>query len=172
METVIISVLCIVLVIFGGMAMSQGFLTSVDTTTTSLEEISSRGEEIMRTELATVNTTMPSPDSLFIRLRNSGQTKVTDFNRWDVIVQYYDSTGSYYVKWLPYAQGELGENEWQKARIILDSGDPEVFEPGIVNPKEIVEIEAKLDPAVGNGTMNMVVVATPNGIPASVYFSW
>ena len=171
METVIVSIFCIVLVLFGGMAMSQGFLTSVDTTTTGLEEVSSRGEDIMRTELATVNTTMPSSDRLYVRLRNNGQTKVADFDRWDVIVQYYDSGGSYYVKWLPYTQGVLGDNEWQKSQIYLDNEDPEAFEPGIVNPREIIEIEAKLNPAVGSNTTNMVVIATPNGIPASVYFS-
>ncbi|MFH1651018.1 MAG: hypothetical protein ABID87_02780 [Chloroflexota bacterium] len=171
MEAVIVSIICITLVVFGGMTMSQGFFTSVDASTSGLERMSSLGEDIMRTEMATVNASMPSANTLYIRLTNNGQTKVADFSKWDVIVQYYDSTGTYYVKWLPYNEGALGNDEWQKSRIYLAGGQPEVFDPDIVNPGETIEIEAKLDPAVGSGTTNMAVVSTPNGIPASAYFS-
>ena len=169
METAIVSLICIALVIFGGMTMSQGFLSSVDSTTTGLEEISNRGEEIMRTELSTVNTTMPAANRLQVTLDNNGQTKLAEFDKWDVIVQYYDSSGTYYVKWLPYNEGTLGDDEWQKAGIYLD-GQAETFEPGILNSGEEIKIEAQLNPAVGAGTTNLVVVSTPNGIPASITF--
>ena len=171
METAIVSLICIALVVFGGMTMSQGFLTSVDTTTSGLEEISNRGEDIMRTELSTVNYTMPSASRLYVRLENSGQTKIASFDKWDVIVQYRDSGGSYYVKWLPYTEGTLGDNQWQKSRIYIENEDPEAFEPDIVNPGETIEIEAKLEPSVGNGYTNLMVISTPNGIPASIYFT-
>ena len=49
METAIVSVICIALMVIGGMTMSQGFLTSVDTTSAALEELGVRDEEIMRT---------------------------------------------------------------------------------------------------------------------------
>jgi len=149
--------------------MSQGFLSSVDSTTAGLEEISNRGEEIMRTELSTVNATLQSSSLLEVRLQNDGQTKLASFSKWDVIVQYYDSGGSYYVKWLPYTEETLGDNEWQKTGIYLD-GQAETFEPGILNPGEEVRIKAKLNPSVGSGTTNLVVVSTPNGIPASIAF--
>ena len=169
METAIVSLICIALIVFGGMTMSQGFLSSVDSTTAGLEEISNRGEEIMRTELSTVNATLQSSSLLEVRLQNDGQTKLASFSKWDVIVQYYDSGGSYYVKWLPYTEGTLGDNEWQKTGIYLD-GQAETFEPGILNPGEEVRIKAKLNPSVGSGTTNLVVVSTPNGIPASIAF--
>ena len=171
METAIVSLICIALVVFGGMTMAQGFLTSVDSTTIGLEEMSRRGEEIMRTELTTVNTTMQSSSTLYVRLRNSGQAKMASFSKWDVIVQYYDAGGAYYIKWLPYVEGTLGNNEWKKSRIYLDDGSPEAFELSIVNPGETIEIEAKLDPVVGSNTTNLVVVSTPNGIPVSTHFS-
>ena len=47
METAIVSIICIALVIFGGMTMSQGFLNTVDTSTSGLEEMSQRNEIIM-----------------------------------------------------------------------------------------------------------------------------
>jgi len=170
METAIVSLICIALVVFGGMTLSQGFLTTVDSTTGGLEELSDRDEAIMRTELATDDAAMPSASLLQITLENNGQTKLASFAKWDVIVQYYDDGGSYHVTWLPYTEGALGNNEWKKTGIYLD-GQAEVFEPDIVNPGEEIVIEANLTPTVGANTTNLVVVSTPNGIPASEIFS-
>lgn len=171
METAIVSLVCIALVVFGGMTMSQGFLSSVDSTTTGLGEVGQRDEEIMRTKLDTVTTSVSAGRNyVSVRLENSGQTKLADFDKWDVIVQYYDDGGSYYVKWLTYTDGALGDNEWEVQWIRLDEG-PEVFEPGVLNPGEEIEIRAQLNPLVGVGTTNLVVVSTPNGIPATISFS-
>ena len=170
METAIISIICIALVVFGGMTMSQGFMTSVDTSTTGLEEIGQRDEAIMRTELTPVNAEQPSADILEVILENSGQTRLADFDKWDVIVQYYDGTGTYHVEWLPYTEETLDDNEWEVAWIQLDGG-AEIFEPNILNPGEQIMIRAQLNPSVGSGTTNMVVISTPGGVTASTYFS-
>ena len=150
--------------------MSQGFLTSVDASTTGLEEVGQRDETIMRTELSAAGTSLPVADTLEVTLENSGQVKLADFDKWDVIVQYYDGTGTYHTRWLPYAEGALGDNEWEVAWIQLD-GAAEAFEPNVLNPGEQIKIRAQLNPSVGASTTNMVVVSTPNGIPASTYFS-
>ena len=172
METAIVSIMCIALIIIGGMTMSQGFLSSVDTTASGLETVSERDEEIMRTNLSTLSANLTAPDWLEVALRNNGQTKLSDFAKWDVIVQYYDSGGTYYVKWLPYVTGTPGDNQWTKKGIYLNAEGqtPEVFEPGILNPEEEIVIEAKLSPSVGAGTTNLIVTSTPNGIPASTTF--
>jgi hypothetical protein len=170
METAIVSLLCIALIVFGGMTMSHGFLTSVDASTSGLEEIGQRDETTMRTELSSVSTSLPAADTLEVTLENSGQIKLSDYDKWDVIVQYHDGTGTYHTKWLPYTEGTLGDNEWEVAWIRLN-GAAEVFEPNVLNPEEQIMIRAQLDPSVGAGTTNMVVVATPSGITTSTYFS-
>jgi len=170
METVIVSIICIALIVFGGMTMSQGFMTSVDASTSGLDEIGQRDEIIMRTELQPVSANLPSNNTLELILENSGQTKLADFDRWDFIVHYYDSTENYSIKWLPYTDETLGDNKWEVVWIRLDD-EAEVFEPNVLNPEEQVKIRAQLDPPVGAGTTNMVVVATANGIPVSTYFS-
>ena len=170
METVIVSMMCIALVIFGGMTMSQGFMTSVDASATGLDEASQRDEIIMRTELTPTGTSQPAANTLEVTLENSGQAKLSDFEKWDIIVQYYDGTGTYHVEWLPYTEATLGDNEWEIAWIRLD-GAAEVYEPNVLNPGEQIMIRAQLNPSVGAGTTNMVVVATPSGITASTYFS-
>jgi hypothetical protein len=170
METAIVSLICIALVVFGSMTMSQGFMTSVDASTTRLEEVGQRDETIMRTDLSSVSSSMPAANILEVTLENSGQTRLANFDKWDVIVQYYDDAGNYYTRWLPHTEGTLGNNEWEVVWIRLN-GAAEVFEPGVLNPKEQIRIRAQLSPAAGTGTTNMVVVSTPNGIPASTFFS-
>ena len=172
METVIVSVICIALMVIGGMTMAQGFLSSVDSTTMGLEEISDRDEQIMRTDLATINATQPSASILEVALRNDGQTKLASFSKWDVIVQYHDAIGSYQVKWLPYVDGTPGNDEWAVKGIYLNAENQtaEVFEPGILNPGEEMIIEVELSPKVGKDYINDVVISTPNGVPTSISF--
>jgi hypothetical protein len=169
METAIISIICIALVVFGGMTMSRGFITSVDASTMGLEEVGQRNEAILRTELSPVSANMAAPDTLEVVVENTGQVRLADFDKWDFIVHYYDGEGVYHVEWLPYADTP-GDNEWNVSWIRL-GGTPEVFEPNVLNPGEQAMLRAQLNPAAGAGTTNMVVVVTPNGITASTYFS-
>jgi hypothetical protein len=170
METAIVSLLCIALIVLGGMTMSRGFLTSVDASTAGLEEVGKRDETILRTGLSPISTSLPAANTLELTLENSGQIKLADFNKWDVIVQYYDAASTYHARWLPYTDGALGDNEWEVGWIRLN-GEAEVYEPNVLNPKEQIMIRVQLNPSVGAGTTNMVVVATPSGVTASTYFS-
>ncbi len=170
METAIVSIICVALIAFGGMTMSRGFMTSIDTSTAEMEAVSQRNETIMRTEIIPQSATLPAANTLEITVENSGQTRLADFDKWDIIVQYYDGTGTYHITWLPYTEDTLEDNEWEVAWIRY-SGAAEVFEPNVLNPKEQMLIRAQLNPAVGAGTTNMAVVATPSGVTASTYFS-
>lgn len=173
METAIVSLICIALIVLGGMTISQSFLDSVDSTSSGLEEMGDRAGEIMRTELSPLSGSQSQAEVLDIWLGNDGQTKLGSFDKWDVIVQYYDGGGSYHITWLPYTEEVPGDNKWTIAGIYLDveSSTPEAFEPDILNPGEDVAIEARLDPPVGAGTTNMVIVATPNGIATVIPFA-
>lgn len=173
METAIVSIICIALIVFGGMTMSHGFMTSVDSSTAGLAQVSNQNETIMRTELTPVSTdvTLASgPSLLQIVLQNTGQTKMADYAKWDFIVQYYESSGAYHVNWLPYQASGGGTNNWTVGWIHIN-GQPEKFEPNVLNPEEQIMLQAYLDPPVGAGTTNMVVISTPSGVTSSAYFS-
>ena len=171
METAIVSLICIALIVFGGMTMGQGFLSSVDTSTLGWEDMGERNETILRTELSPLTaTTSDSGQTLNVMLDNSGQAKLASFSKWDIIIQYYDDGGTYYTKWLPYTDGTPGDNEWTVAAIYLNQ-QTEAFEPNILNPGEEIEVQAKLNPGVGRDTSNLVVISTPNGVAASIAFS-
>ncbi len=173
MDTAVVSIMCIALIVVGGMTMSQGFISSADTVTLGVEALSVRDGEINRTELTLLTTALSANrKTLEVALRNSGQVKLASFDRWDVIVQYYDS-GASYVKWLPYVTEIVGDDQWTKQGIYLhaENQTPEVFEPGILNPGEEMVIEAELNPRVGKETTNDVIISTPNGVLASISFT-
>lgn len=166
MATIVVSIICIAMIVVGGMTLSQGILTSADTAALSFDDLSVREGEMMRTDLAGVSATLPSSDTLQAEFDNSGQTKLAYFDKWDFIVNYYDSSDNFNSTWLPYTEESPGDNEWQITGFYLD-GDPEAFEPNILNPEEELELEAILDPEAGFRAIDMTLV-TPNGIAASL----
>src|ERR1035437_7014618 len=138
METAIVSVICIALMVIGGMTMSRGFLSSVDSTSSNITTISQRNEAIMRTNVVVLTATQPSSDTISISLRNTGEIKLADFSKWDIIVQYTDAVGGNHVSWLPYVSSAPENNQWTLQGIYTNAAtlSPEVFEPGIFNPDE------------------------------------
>jgi hypothetical protein len=171
MGAMVVSIICIALMVLGGMMMSQGILTSADSTALSVEKISAREGEITRTAVASQRAAHLSwADLLRVTVENTGQTKLATFDKWDLIVRYYDSGGVYHTEWLPCTTGTLTDNKWQKARIGLN-GPAEYFEPDILNAEEELVILAKLNPLPGDNTTGDVTIVTPNGIYDSIDFS-
>jgi len=172
MEWAITVMISIALIVFGGMTMAQGFLSSTDSAALSIEDITITKGEIMRTEVSLNSARQIGASLVEMLVGNTGQVKLASFGKWDVIVQYYDADYDYYIKWLQYTEGSLGSNEWRKTGIFLDASDnsSEVFEPGILNPGEEMEIELKLNPPPRAGTTVETVVTTPNGVRDSISF--
>jgi len=169
MATILVSIICIAMIVVGGMTLSSGILTSTDATAISVDEISLREGEIARTDL-TIRRGMylAWEEMLRITVENTGQTRLASFNKWDVIINYSDGS-AYHMEWLPYTTGVLGNNEWQKARIGLN-GPLEYFEPDILNPGEELVMHARLSPLPGGNTTGEITVASPNGIFDSISF--
>jgi hypothetical protein len=164
MATIIVAILCIVLIVVGGMALSQGILATADATAFSFDRMRAIEVDMMRTEVVTLRAEYLSwSDLLRVTVDNNGQTKLGSFDKWDFIVHYHDDGGSYYSEWLPYTEGAPGDNEWQKAGIYLN-GQPESFEPGLLNHGEELVIIARISPLPGTDTTGNITMSTPNGV--------
>jgi hypothetical protein len=164
MVVAIVTIICIAMIVVGGMTLSQGILTTADTSAVSVESISVREGEIMRTDLYVTRAEQLTWSDYFrATVRNTGQTKLASYDKWDVILSYIEGGGSTYSRWLPYTASTPGNNEWQKARLGLN-GPLEFFEPGILNPGEEMVILAKLDPAISSNATGDITFTTPNGV--------
>lgn len=170
MAAAIVSIICIAMIVVGGMTLSHGIMTSADSAAVGIDAISIREGDILRTDIGLLRAAeLHWSDYLRLTVKNTGQTKLSSFSKWDVMVSYTDSTGKGYSKWLPYTIEPLAANEWEKARIGLD-GPTDYFEPDILNPSEELVIIADLDPLPGDATNIIASVVTPNGVGSSLSF--
>lgn len=183
MEAAISSIILFTVGIFAAMTITHTFLETQDSLWTSGQV---RQEEILerdRTDLEIIRAETQSSGSIVrVTVRNSGQVKLADFDRWDVVVQYYSDPpfeeipdtyrDIYHIEWLPYVEGNPNDLQWTVSGIYVDAATmrPEVFEPGILNPDEEMVIQARVEPTVAMTTTNLITINTLNGINASAHF--
>lgn len=168
METAITALIVISVLLLSIMALSERSLSAQATISASSGAMQERIGERARTSLVPVGaTTAPGGDYVEVTLRNTGSTKLADFERWDVILQYTDGAGGYHVTWYPYPV------KWTRSIYSnAGAGVSEVMEPDILNPEEEMVVSVNVSPyMVGMGTTNWATIAAPNGISATTVFT-
>ena len=174
MESAIVSLISMTIILVGTLTLTQSTLSSVDTISASWLQAEDRMGEIRRTALTLVVVSVqPGGILVDITLGNQGEVALNDFGRWDVVIQYTGSDNNYYIKRLPYTAGALGDNQWTVTGIFLDAqtSDPEIFDPGILNPDEDAVLQVKLNPGVKSASTNLISVVTHNGIVTEIIFN-
>lgn len=168
MENALTGLIVTTILLLAVLTMGQSYLTTQSAILESWREMEERLGERARTSLSPVQAeTSLGGTSVAVTVRNDGSTKLADFDRWDVIVQYHEVGGGYIQRWLPY--DELGsDNSWL---VNFSAGTMDLTEPRILNPGERMVIQITLYPAVAMTTTNWVTIATPNGISASTVFT-
>jgi len=172
METLFTTIVAIALIVMAVLTLSQSAISSVDSVGVSWREMESVAEERARTELSLIGTATESSGAIAkVTLENSGSAKLDSFDRWDVVIQYYDSGGNYHMRWLPYTSNpDPGANQWTVQGIYMNAiSDPELFEPDILNPGEEIVLKARISPSVVV-TQTMMVLVTPNGVSTTAIF--
>ncbi|MCJ7605555.1 MAG: flagellin [Dehalococcoidales bacterium] len=172
METIVIVILCIALAVFGVMTLGQGFMTATDIAALSVEDITVSKGESARTGISIIDGRSTGITTVELVMENAGQVKMASFDKWDMIVEYYDNDYVAYSKWLPYTDGTLNDNEWLISGLFLDASanTPEAFEPNVLNPEEEMRLIIELNPPPRAGSTVITTVITPNGIADSYSF--
>lgn len=174
MESVIAAFTVIAVLLLSVLVMTHDFLDAGDTMQQSWNEMEARLSERARTALTTVDARTTDGGTVEVTLRNDGSTRLTDFDEWDVFIQYYGELNAYYVARLPFAGAGIPmDNEWAVAGIYQDGSGAaaEAFEPGILNPGEAIVLRLRLSPAAGEETTNLVTLSTPNGVQTQAFFT-
>jgi hypothetical protein len=162
MDTAIAGLIVITILVLAMLTLFHSFLSAQDTVSVSWQQMAGRMEERARTDLSPIGAeTTPLGNAVEITLSNEGDTKLADFEQWDVILQYTDGDGHVTTTWCSFGSGQ---NQWTKT---ID----DLFEPGILNPGEEMVIQALVSPGIGSPSTNMATVATPNGITATAVFT-
>lgn len=147
--------------------MARGGFLGADAIGQSLRESEARYAEQNRTGLTVTGTSIDGAGAnVTITVRNDGQTPVADFAGMDVVVQFFDELGGRHDTWIAYTSGALASNTWTASNFQND-----VFDPGILNAGESMDITIRLNPVVGAGTTNRAVIGTERGVTVETYFS-
>jgi hypothetical protein len=167
MENVITALIIIGVLILAILGLSERAISAQTAILELSRLVQERATDRARTDLTPLSTTTSFfGDHVEVTLKNAGDTKLADFEHWDVIVRYTDAGSIDHVDWYGYP-GQWSKQIFQDASISA----PEAFDPGILNPGEEIVLQIQVSPAVGGGTTNLVTVATPNGITASTVFT-
>lgn len=174
METALAALVVVFIIIFAILTLSGTVMNTQDMLHVRWEETQLRLQEQSGTSLSIANTRTHAGAQAEITVKNTGNVKLTDFNQWDVIVQYYDgsSPAGYHVAWLPYTTTLVGGSQWRLGGIFSDAARniTEAYEPGILNPGEEAVLDVQLNPPVGAGSYVEIVVSAPNGSETSTVF--
>jgi flagellar protein FlaF len=145
----------------------RGGFIGMDGVGQSLKASEMRFEDRTGTELAVTDDAIdPTGANVTLTVRNDGQTPIGDFSRMDVLVQYFGETGTRYDKWTAYTSAGLESDTWTTGAFTDD-----VFEPGILNPGEQMEIIVRVNPVVGAGTTNKAIISTEHGVTIETMFA-
>ncbi len=171
MATLVVSIICIVLIVTGGVMLTQGILSSADTTAVNVVDICKREGEFTRTDITALRAEyLAWPDLLRITVENTGQVKLGNFDDWDVFITYRDAEELWHSSWLPRAESLIENNEWQLSGIGYE-GPVDFFEPGIMNPGEQAVLLANPDPDPQMNTTGRIAITSPNGVSDTVSFT-
>jgi hypothetical protein len=151
------------LIIVASVTMAISTMQSSSKIADSWKQMASNSIAINRTDIAAIPPDHYTGGVLNITVKNTGQTNLTDFAKWDIIVQ--SQSGS--VSYLNYrGSNPLGDNEWTVTGIYINTGNPEVFDPGILDPGEQMIVAIQLNPEISSGEACRITISTPNGINA------
>ena len=181
MGTAIVSLLSIGIMLTGTLMLARGSIFSFEELSEALQTMEHRIEQTARTKIAGVSaTTLPGDTDVKLSgcgervIRNSGEISLSDFQHWDMLVQYTDSLGDLSIQFLAYSTSSPpASGQWAVDGIFRDvaSSTAEVLEPGILNPSEEVVLLTRVSPNVGTGTDNVATVSTSGGVATSLVFS-
>jgi len=130
------------------------------------KEMEVRASEQAHTELTVTNVNDLSGPVWQVDLRNDGSTRLAEYGRMDLVVQYTRSGGAQEVDWIPYTDGSLADNTWVVYSITNDS-----FEPGLVNPGETLVVQFRLNPEAAEGSTNRFFFSSELGVTVSSAFT-
>jgi hypothetical protein len=147
--------------------MGRSSLQSYEDLGVSLREMETRLVERTGTQLTVQNTSVDaSGDFVTFELHNDGRTRISAFERLDLIVTYYETPSAQVSAWLPYNEGAPAANAWTLLSIVDDG-----FEPGILNPGETAQLRVDLSPGIAASQSNSLLISTELGTTVEAAFS-
>ena len=164
MDTILVAIVVMALIIISGLIITVSVFQSANNLADSWKDMEAQSVSISETEI--IATGNYSAGSIDIEVQNEGSTNLYDYDNWDVIIQYQSGDASH----LSYADAyPPGSGGWAIEGIFMAGGAPEVFDPDILNPEEVMAMTANPETEIGIGETVRIVISTPNGVTSQCF---
>lgn len=177
MANVIVAAIAVALVLGAALTLSNAALSSASDIALSWDSMVDRKNDRLKTEMELITADISgSGADIDTSIRNTGQTSLGNFARWDVMVNYYASGNNTDLRfaWLTYVTSATpAHQQWTVEGIYLDADtqEAEVYEPNIFNPGEEMVIRLNITPAIATSTDSVITIGTENGVTLTAPFS-
>ena len=134
MEAIFVSLIAIVMLVLSTLFFVSTSMNSAESISDSFKSMDSQSSSF---QLTAIDASFIAYQNNFvvISVTNIGQTNIVDFNQWDVLIQVQSGTSN---RLTPAATLQPAVNQWSVERICLLNGNPEIFDPNILNPDEMI----------------------------------
>jgi hypothetical protein len=165
MDTILVAVISLALIIVSTLTITFSLFQSAHSLTDAWKNMDAKSTSIRETEIS-ASAASYAGGLINISVVNEGMTNLYEYSKWDAIIQYQSGATSY----LSYSEtSPPGSGEWAIKGIYMDDMSPEVFDPNILNPEELMIIEINPDTVIGVGETARIVISTPNGVIAQCF---
>ncbi len=175
MSTLIVALFAVMIILAAMAGYATSTVRSQDQINYSVKVTRDTAGDISRTSVSSLGATVTTNTRLDFTLKNVGQSNFRQVSDWDLIVWYHGATGNgLEIDRLTYTtSASPSAGEWTLTGIYEDAGtlNPEVYQPGIVNPSEEFIVRAELGPAVASSSTNTVTLAVEQGVAITETFT-
>jgi len=155
-ETVIAAIISIALIITVAYAFASGSVSLTESSALNYKGAVKETIKTLHTNITITGLTYDdSTPKITAHFKNTGETKFKDFDEFDVIL---------------YGTTESGEIIAEYLNDTTFSITNELINPGIFDPHEVAELEARLSSQLANGTY-VLMICTPNAVCTSLDFT-
>jgi hypothetical protein len=167
MENILFALFSAILLIISTLIIATTSIRSVNVISDSFKVMEQQSIEIRNTSID-LQFIEYSNQLITLKIANIGQTDLGLFDQWDILVQRSDGQTSE----IGYIDADQpASNQWSIRGIYLAAGGSEVFDPGILNPDEVMSIWVNVDPPLNSGEVVRITAVTPNGVRAQCIVS-
>lgn len=161
MDTILVAVVIMALVIISGLIITVSVFQSANDLADSWKDMEAQSVSIKETA---ISATGNYSGGLTIEIQNEGSTNLYDYDNWDFIIQRQSGDASHLSYSGTYPPGS---GNWAIEGIYIDGGTPEVFDPDILNPGEVMAVSA--NQGIDDGETVRLIISTPNGVTSQCF---
>ncbi len=166
MDTILVAVIILVLVIMSILTMTVSVFHSANNLTDAWQSMQAQSISVSETAISALVSGNYTGGLINVSVQNEGRTNLYDYAGWDVIIQYQYGNASH----LSYAATyPPGSGEWAIEGIFMANESPEVFDPNILDPGEVMIVTIYPEREIGTGETARIVISTPNGVTSQCF---